>query len=145
MQEPLLFPVTVHTDERGSLSYANDFTFPNVKRFYHIFMPKKNTIRAFHGHMREEKFAYILKGSIKIILAPLSNKNNPSKNVALKHFLLDSKEPAILYIPAGYANGIMSVKDDSEIIFYSTLLVEDSLQDDYRFDPYYWGKDTWEK
>ncbi len=143
MLEPTIINVHSHSDRRGVLRYANEFTFPNVKRFYHIVLPEKGIIRAFHGHMKEEKYVYVIKGSVKIILAPLSDKTTPSKNVELIEYILNSQNPSILHIPSKFANGIMSLEDNSEIIFYSTLLLEDSLRDDYRFDEKYWGEDIW--
>ena len=37
-------------DERGVLSFVNDFDFDKIKRFYQISNHKKNYIRAWHGH-----------------------------------------------------------------------------------------------
>lgn len=145
MNQPKLFEVTSHIDPRGILKYSNEFTFPNVKRFYHIQLPKKSVIRAFHGHMVEEKFVYIIQGSVKIILAPLNNPIKPSKNIDLLKFILDSKKPKILHIPSRYANGLMSLEKNSEVIFYSTLLLEDSMKDDYRFEENYWGENVWKE
>lgn len=145
MNQPNLYDVTIHKDTRGTLKYSNNYTFPNVKRFYHITLPEKNMIRAFHGHMIEEKFVYITCGSVKVVLAPITHEITPSKDVKLLEFVLESENPKILHIPSGYANGLMSLEKNSEIIFYSTLLLEDSLKDDYRFDEDYWGKNIWEK
>lgn len=145
MGRPKLFKIQTHTDTRGTIKYANEFTFRNVKRFYHIVLREKNMIRAFHGHMIEEKFIYVIRGTLRVVLVPLSDSSSPSKEVQTEAFTLNTQSPQILHIPSQYANGIMSLEENTEVLFYSTLLLEDSLKDDYRFDENYWGKNVWGK
>lgn len=137
--------IQTHTDSRGSLLFNNNFNFDDIKRFYHIKLPKKGIIRAFHGHLVEKKYAYILKGEIKIAIIPLTDAHHPAKNVEIQTYSLSASNPQILVIPPKNANGIMSISKDSEIIFYSTLSLEDSMKDDYRFPENYWGNDVWKK
>jgi hypothetical protein len=47
----------------------------------------------------------------------------------------------LLSIPEGYANGAMNLEENSKIIYFSSSDLEDSLNDDYRFDSKYW--DPW--
>lgn len=145
MEKPTLQSLIIHSDTRGDVKYLNEFDFHDVKRFYHIKLPKKGIIRAFHGHMIEKKYAYIIKGTILVILAPLTKAQNPSKKVELKKYVLSADNPSILAIPAGYANGIMSLENNSEIIFYSSLSLEESQKDDYRYPENYWGDEIWTK
>jgi dTDP-4-dehydrorhamnose 3,5-epimerase len=51
------------------------------------------------------------------------------------------RNPAILYIPAGYANGAMTLTPDAKIIYFSTSELNESLNDDFRFESHYW--DPW--
>ncbi|MFW9896171.1 MAG: NAD-dependent epimerase/dehydratase family protein, partial [Candidatus Thorarchaeota archaeon] len=46
-------------DDRGSVSFANDFNFYGIKRFYQVQNFKTSTIRAFHGHSKEAKYVYV--------------------------------------------------------------------------------------
>lgn len=137
--------IKTHQDTRGSLLYNNEFNFKDVKRFYHIKLPKKGIIRAFHGHMIEKKYAYILKGEIKILVVPLTDTRNPAKNVQVKTYSISESNPQILIIPPKNANGIMSMSNDAEVIFYSTLNLAESMKDDYRFPEDYWGNDVWKE
>ena len=145
MDQSLLYQINQHSDPRGSLLYNNDFNFKDVKRFYHIKLPEKGIIRAFHGHLVEKKYAYILKGEIKIAIIPLTDAHHPAKNVEIQTYSLNASTPQILVIPPKNANGIMSMSKDSEIIFYSTLSLEESMKDDYRFPENYWGDTVWKK
>ncbi len=145
MAQSLLYQIRQHSDTRGSLLYNNDFNFKDVKRFYHIKLPEKGIIRAFHGHMIEKKYAYILKGEIKIVIVPLTDIDRPAKDIEIQTYSLNASNPQILTIPPKNANGIMSLSKNSEIIFYSTLSLEDSQKDDYRFPEDYWGDAIWKK
>lgn len=143
MKKPKLIVGKEWKDERGKLKFINDFDFKDVKRFYEVSPNLKNKIRAFHGHFIEEKYAYVTSGKVLICLAKLSDKKNPSKDILIDKFILSAKDPSILYIPAGYANGFKILEKNSKIIFYSTLTTKQSEKDDYRFDKNYWGKEIW--
>ena len=47
----------------------------------------------------------------------------------------------MLFIPAGHANGNMSLTADAKAIFFSTATLEESKDDDIRFDARIW--DPW--
>lgn len=142
---PTLLPGDTKKDPRGSLKFFNTFTLKRVVRFYEVKNSEKEPIRAFHGHMLEEKFIYVISGRVLVCLVRLTNTNKPSKKSLVKKYVLSETNPQILHIPAGYANGFKSLKKDSRIIFFSTLTLEKSLKDDYRFPYDYWGREVWKK
>lgn len=145
MVEPKVIKGGISVDDRGWLSFVNDFDFSKIKRFYQVENHNKNTIRAFHGHLKEEKYVYVASGDAMIILVPLNRVNNPSKQVNIEKFILSAKVPSILHIPAGYANGFMSLSHNAKLIYFSTKSLNDSEKnDDYRYSYDYWGKDIWE-
>lgn len=129
-------------DDRGSVSYVNDFNFHEVKRFYEVENHKAGFIRAWHGHKKEAKYVLAVKGSALLCAVQIDDWENPSKNLDVKKFVLSEKTPSVLYIPAGYANGFMSLTNDTKLMFFSTSVLEDSLNDDFRFDSKYWN--PWE-
>lgn len=130
-------------DERGVLSFINEFTFNEVKRFYQVNNYSTSTIRAFHGHKKEAKYVYVTRGTVLICIVHLTNYKNPSKKVKVERYVLSVTKPRILYIPPGYANGFRCLEKDSQIQFFSTLSLKKSQKDDYRFPFDYWGKDIW--
>ena len=142
MQEPQVFPGKSITDTRGTISFVNDFTFKNVKRFYEI-IHTEATPRAFHGHMKEEKYVYVTSGEILLCLVHLDDPKNPSKKNKVYKYILNSENPTVVHIPAGYANGFKVLKKDSKVTFYSTHSVEESKNDDFRFSFDYWGAEIW--
>ena len=56
--------------------------------------------------------------------------------------MLSAHKPSVLYIPAGYANGFMSLTSDLKLMFFSTSTLEQSQGDDFRYDARYW--DIWQ-
>jgi dTDP-4-dehydrorhamnose 3,5-epimerase-like enzyme len=140
-KNPILTKGGLSVDDRGTVSFVNDFDFKNVKRFYVVENHKQGFIRAWHGHKNESKHVFVVKGSAVVAAVKIDNWENPSKNLQINRFVLSEKTPSILFIPAGYANGFMSLSDDTKLIFYSTSELKDSLNDDIRFDAHYW--DAW--
>ena len=138
---PLLIKGGLSVDDRGTVSYVNDFNFADVKRFYVVENHRHGFIRAWHGHKNESKYVFVAKGSAVVAAVKVDNWENPSKNLQVNRFVLSEKSPSILFIPAGYANGFMSLSGDAKLIFYSTSELKDSLTDDIRFDAHYW--DVW--
>lgn len=131
-------------DSVSTIKFVNDFNFKRIKRFYQININRKNTIKAFHGHMIEEKYAYVVKGKFLLVAVKIDNKIKPSKNTKIFKHKLSDNNPQVVHIPAGYANGYKSLINNSSIIFFSTLELKESTNDDYRFDQNYWGENIWD-
>ncbi len=128
-------------DDRGEVAFVNDFKFENVKRFYQVRNHQQGFVRAWHGHKNEAKYVYAANGSALIGVVKIDNFDNPSKDLEVKKFIISSKKPSVLIIPAGYANGFMSLTEDCILQFFSTSTLEESLNDDFRFDARFW--DIW--
>ena len=60
-------------DERGKISSLNDFTFDDVQRIYFIHHPDKSIIRGWHGHKKEKKWFYCIKGEFVLGLVKPDN------------------------------------------------------------------------
>lgn len=129
METPKLITGGVAVDDRGSLRFVNDFDFSGVKRFYQVQNHRRGFIRAWHGHKVEAKYVYVAKGSALIGAVPLEGDQ-----IVVK-FTLSDKQPRVLYIPNNYANGAMTLEEDTIIQYFSTSTLEQSKGDDIRF-PY---------
>jgi dTDP-4-dehydrorhamnose 3,5-epimerase-like enzyme len=134
----------IHKDKRGVIRYVNDFDFKGIKRFYQIDLPRKNMIRAFHGHFKESKHVFVISGQLLLCVVKINDKITPSKKNKVKKIILNSDNPQIYNVPQGYANGIMSLKPNTRVIFFSNKTLQESLNDDFRFDKNYWGEMVWE-
>jgi dTDP-4-dehydrorhamnose 3,5-epimerase-like enzyme len=139
MSNPKLFKGGIAVDDRGSLSFVNDFDFSEVKRFYVVENHEQGFIRAWHGHKHESKYVFVVKGSALVGSVEVDHWEKPSKDCKIQRVILSEKSPSVYFIPEGYANGFMSLSDDLKIIFFSTSTLEESSDDDIRFDAKYWN------
>ena len=126
-------------DDRGEVGFVNDFDFAGVKRFYTVMNFKRGFVRAWHGHRKETKYFTVVRGAALICGVEIDNWKSPSKDLQIQRFVLSEKAPSVVCLPAGYANGAMSLTDDCKIVVFSTSTLEDSLSDDVRFPSKYWN------
>jgi dTDP-4-dehydrorhamnose 3,5-epimerase len=131
-----------HYDDRGALSFVNDFDFARVKRFYMVENHVAGFVRAWHGHRFEEKYVYVVQGAALVAAVKIDDWENPPIPEKIDRFVLSGHKPAMLHIPAGYANGFKSLTPDMKIIFYSTSSIEESMKDDVRWPADRFG-DIW--
>ena len=126
--KPKIIEGGIAIDDRGSVSFVNNFTFDNVKRFYTIQNHKVGFIRAWHGHQREGKFLFVVKGSALVGTVDISTE-------AVEKFVLSEEKPQILWIPPNHYNGFMTLREDTILFVFSTSTLEESIGDDIR-QPY---------
>ena len=138
---PRLIQGGLAVDDRGEVGFVNDFDFAGVKRFYMVSNHSAGFVRAWHAHRREAKYVLVAKGAAVVGAVAIDNWETPSKGAEVKRFVLSAKKPAVLYIPPGHANGFMSLTDDAKLIFFSTSSLDESMNDDVRYDARYW--DVW--
>lgn len=117
-------------DDRGTVRFINDFDFEGVKRFYQVENYRRGFIRAWHGHFLEGKYVYVVTGAALIGVVDFTDEA-----AVPERFVLSAEIPKILWIPPGNANGFMSLRENTKIMFYSTSTLEESRCDDIRF-PY---------
>ena len=75
-------------------------------------------------------------GAVKI-----DNWEQPSTSLTVMRTVLSAASPQILFIPAGFANGFMSLTPDTRLMFFSTCSLEASRGDDIRYAARHW--DIW--
>jgi len=126
------------SDHRGSISYVNDFSFQGIERFYIISNSNENPIRAWQGHKLDAKNFYCLSGSFKIHYVKVDDWENPSKNLEIETVIVSEFDSKVVHIPAGYANAIESLENNSKLISFSTLPLTDVKEDDVRYPEDYW-------
>ncbi len=140
-EEPRIIDGGLVVDDRGQVSFVNDFDFKNVKRFYTVSNHQAGFVRAWHAHKKEAKYVMVTKGAAVVATVAIDNFGKPSKETTVNRYVLSEKTPKLLYIPAGYGNGFMSLTKDTQLIFFSTSTLDESQGDDFRYDSRYW--DIW--
>lgn len=141
-QNPIFIEGSLTVDDRGEVGFVNGFDMRDVKRFYTVTNHKVGFVRAWHGHKKESKYVTVVDGAAIVAAVKIDNWKKPSKDLKVHRFILSSKKPAVLFIPKGYANGFMTLKKDTKLLFFSTATLEESRKDDIRYDAYYWN--PWE-
>ena len=102
-------------------------------------------IRAWHAHKKEAKYVMVVSGAALVGAVQIDDWDNPSRDAQVHRHVLSARAPSVLFIPAGYANGFMSLAEDTKILFFSTRTLEESLGDDIRYDARYWNPWTVEE
>ncbi len=141
-REPVLFKGGIAVDDRGEVGFVNEFDFEGVRRFYSVENHQQGFVRAWHGHKKEAKYVHVVSGAALLAAVEIDNWDAPSRAAKAHRFVLSEKTPAVLFIPAGFANGFKSLAPNTKIMFFSTASIAESLDDDFRFDSRYW--DPWQ-
>ncbi|GGK60732.1 MULTISPECIES: WxcM-like domain-containing protein [Flavobacteriaceae] len=125
-------------DERGTVSFINDFNMSSIKRMYAIKHESLQTIRAWQGHKIEHKYFKCTKGSFAVAWKKIDNYKCPSDLPLPEYHILKASENQILSIPPGYMNGLKAIEKNAEILVFSNLNLEASLKDSIRFENKLW-------
>lgn len=125
----------VFGDDRGFFTAIN--FGQGTKRGYVIRNHRAGVIRAFHGHRKESKEFYVIRGSFKVICISMDVGE-------WKEFTLNERCTNSLKIPAGTYNGFVSLTNDAELLVISNSTFEESKGDDYRLPYDLLGKSVWE-
>jgi dTDP-4-dehydrorhamnose 3,5-epimerase-like enzyme len=140
-EAPLLLEGGLAVDDRGSVSFVNDFGFDGVKRFYMVANHRQGFVRAWHAHRREAKYVMVVVGAAIVAAVRIDDWQQPSRDAEVHRYVMSSARPSVLYIPAGFANGFMSLTADARLMYFSTSTIDESRGDDVRYDAHYW--DPW--
>ena len=142
IRNPLLIEGGLSVDDRGEVGFVNEFDMQSVRRFYTVCNHKVGLVRAWHAHKKEKKFVTVVNGVAIVAAVCIDNWQNPSKDLHVHRYVLSAKKPTVLFIPKGYANGFMTLTEDTKLIFFSTATLEESEGDDIRYEADYWN--PWE-
>lgn len=139
---PRLIEGGLGVDDRGFVGFVNDFDFAGVKRFYTVTNHRAGFVRAWHAHRREVKYVTVVQGAAVVGAVRIDRWDAPSREAKVHRYVLSSTKPGVLYVPAGYANGFMSLTDNAILAFFSSATLDESQEDDVRYDSRYW--DIWQ-
>ena len=138
IHNPLLIEGGLSVDDRGEVGFVNEFDMQSVRRFYSVCYHRAGLVRAWHAHKKEKKFVTVVNGAAIVAAVCIDNWQNPSKDLHVHRYVLSSKKPTVLFIPNGHANGFMTLTEDTKLMFFSTSTLEESEEDDIRYDADYW-------
>lgn len=139
--EPVLLSGGLAVDDRGEVGFVNAFDFSGVRRFYTVRNHRSGFVRAWHAHRNEAKYVTAVSGAALVGAVRIDDWERPGKALPVTRHVLAAAQPKVLFIPAGYANGFMSLTDDTRLMFFSTRTLDESKNDDFRYDARHW--DIW--
>lgn len=142
IMEPACIKGQLLIDDRGEVGCVNNFDMSKIRRFYTVTNHKVGFVRAWHAHKKESKYVTVTSGSAIIAAVKIDNWNQPSKDLNVHRFIVSAVNPAVIFVPKGYANGFKTLTVDTKLMFFSIATLEKSHNDDFRYDAYYWN--PWE-
>jgi len=154
--EPTLLKIQSISDDRGYLvPITDDIDHDLFHRCYIVSDYGKGVIRGLHYHKLETKVFTIVNGAAKFVTLKIpedmADRNDPCEIAdfiddnpdSVQTFVLSSRHHGVLIIPPYYANGWISLEDNTTLTSLSNLRFEEAMDDDIRIDPYIVGE-AWE-
>ena len=129
----------LHVDERGVVSFVNDFDFKGVDRFYTVKAHKIGEPRGWIGHRREHKWFIALAGTVMVCAVTPDDWKKPSQDLTVERFALSAVQPAILHVPPGHATASAMLSHDALLGIFSSGKIESASEDDWRYPCNYWS------
>lgn len=128
-----------YQDDRGLITFNNDFDASQVKRIYTIENHSTDFIRGWQGHRIEQRWFAAIKGSFTISVIQLKDFDNPSRDVIVKTYTLTDETLTYLHVPAGHITAIQSLEENSKLLVLANYGLGE-IDDEYRFNIEYFNK-----
>lgn len=119
-------------DERGSISFNNEFDASEVKRIYIIQNESIDFTRGWQGHAIEKRWFAAVCGEFEISVIKIDDFKNPSKTLEVTKFHLNDESLSYLHVPAGHITAIKSTREFSRLLVLADHALGE-IQDEYRF------------
>jgi dTDP-4-dehydrorhamnose 3,5-epimerase-like enzyme len=156
-KSPQLIKIQSISDDRGYLIPFTDYIDHELfHRCYVVGDYGRGIIRGLHYHKQEMKIFTIVSGAAKFVTIKIpedmADRNDTKEiNKYLKEnpeltetFVLSSRHHGVVIVPAYFANGWISLEDNTILVSLSNLRFEKAKNDDIRIDPYVVSKEIWE-
>lgn len=128
-----------HQDERGIITFNNEFDASQVIRIYTIENSSTDFIRGWQGHKIEQRWFACMKGSFEISVIEVDDFEKPSKELTIWKYLLTADLLTYLHVPAGCMTAIQSKECNSKLLVLSDYSLGE-ITDEYRLPIDYFKK-----
>jgi hypothetical protein len=132
IQEPFLHKGSQYTDDRGTITYNNDFDATSIKRMYTIENLSTDFKRGWQGHKIEQRWFSAMKGCFVIEVKPIIAFEQLTLDSAVHTFLLEDTTLDYLQVPAGHVTRIQALEKGAKLLALSDYHLGE-IQDEYRF------------
>ena len=121
-----------HQDERGIITFSNDFDALSIKRIYTIENNSTDFIRGWQGHKIEQRWFACMQGSFEIAVITIDDFENPSQDLIPEYFTLKTNTLDFLHIKSGCITAIKAKEENSKLLVLADYSMNE-IQDEYRF------------
>ncbi len=132
MNKPNIIKGGHFSDERGELSFNNDFNALGVKRIYTVKNCDTQFIRGWKGHKIEQRWFVAVQGEFDIFCVKMEDWECLENNTEMMKFHIAEKSLDVLHIPASYATAIQAKTDDAKLLSMSDYGLGE-VDDDHNF------------
>lgn len=122
-----------YQDERGIITYNNDFDATEIKRIYTIENHSTDFIRGWQGHKIEQRWFASIKGSFEISVIEVDDFTNPSKDLIIQKYILTDDVLTYLHIPSGHITAILARENESKLLVLADYGLGE-INDEYRYN-----------
>ena len=95
--------------------------YANIRKINYSKNKKKYTFRGLHyqtGRSAEDKLVVCVRGKIQDIFVNI--QKDSKEYLKSSSEILDCKENKVLLVPRGFAHGFLTLKENTEVIYFST-------------------------
>ena len=127
-----IISLTTHGDERGF--FREIFRFPkqfkglSVGQLSHS-MVKHGIIKAWHGHVYQSQWNYVVSGQIKVVLYD-DRKESATYKETMVFVTEDDTEPLAYFFPPGVLHGYKCLSGPMQIIYVTSGIYD--IEDEVR-------------
>lgn len=121
-----------HQDERGIITFNNEFDASQIKRIYTIENASTEFIRGWQGHKIEQRWFACMKGCFEISVIDVDDFEKPSKGLPIQKYLLTADVLTYLHIPSGCITAIQAKEKESKLLVLADYGLGE-IDDEYRF------------
>lgn len=120
-------------DDRGVITYNNDFDTSVIKRIYTIENHTVDFQRGWQGHKIERRWFASIQGSFEISVIKLDDFRNPKRLQRFHKFVLTDKVLDYLYVPPQCVTAIRAIESKSKLLVLADYFINE-IRDEYRFE-----------
>ena len=130
----------LHLDQRGIVSFVNDFDFKGVDRFYTVRGHAVGEPRGWTGNRKEHKRFTALSGTLLVAVVAPNHWEFPESNLLVGRYALSVLKPAVLHVPSGQATASVMLSPDAHLgVFF---IGEDRRRPERTVGGLMWGHGT---
>ena len=134
IEDVSIIKLSTHHDERGFFReifrFPEDFQDLSVEQLSHS-MVKEGGVKAWHGHVHQSQWNYVVSGQIKVALYD-NRKDSKTYKETMAFVTGVSAEPIAYFFPPGVLHGYKCTQGPMQIIYVTSGVYD--LEDEVRID-----------